>query len=107
MYLTFALAVSELCLQTSSTSSIAVKCERLRAAILPVLCLLAAPHSTVILVFMLQALMALRAMTEAKEYVWVWAHLLLGSAGYFLLVGNLKCDFMFVFPNITTGFQSL
>ena len=89
MYLTFALAVAELCQQTGSTS-IAVKCERLRAAIVPVLCLLAAPHSTVILVFMLQALMALRAMTEAEEYVWVWAHLLLGSTGYFLLVGNLK-----------------
>ena len=106
MYLTFVLAIAELGVQTRS-SSIVVKCERLYAAVVPVLCLLAAPHSTVLLVFMLVAFTALRGMTEAKEYVWVWAHLLLGSAGYFLLVGNLKCDFMFVFPNITTGFQSL
>ena len=89
MYLTFALAIAELGLRARS-ASVTVKCERLRAALVPVLCLLAAPHSTVLVVFLLQALVALRAMTEAKEFVWVWAHLLLGSTGYFLLVGNLK-----------------
>merc|ERR1712039_113218 len=72
VYLTFALAVTELSLLRRSTST-AATCRRLLAALLPVLCLLAAPNSTVLLVFMLQALKALRSMAEEKEEcVWVW-----------------------------------
>ena len=86
VYFTFALAVAEISLLTRSTST-AATCQRLFGALLPVLCLLAAPNSTVLLVFMLQALRALRSMAEEKEEcVWVWVHLILGSTGYFLMV---------------------
>ena len=86
MYFTFALAVAEISLLTRSTST-AATCQRLFGALLPVLCLLAAPNSTVLMVFMLQALRALRSMAEEKEEcVWVWVHLILGSTGYFLMV---------------------
>ena len=82
VYLTLALAAAEI---FGARSSLAVRCERALAALVPVLCLLSPPHSTPLFAFVQMAALSLRR-GRTKEYVLVWAHLLLGSSAYFLQV---------------------
>ena len=88
MYLTLALAAAELLLGLLSggASSLAARCGRALAALVPALCLLSPPHSTPLFAFVLWAALSLRKRGRTKEYVLVWAHLLLGSSAYFLQV---------------------
>ena len=90
MYLTLALAAAELLLGLLSggASSLAARCERALAALVPALCLLSPPHSTPLFAFVLWAALSLRRRRRGrtKEYMLVWAHLLLGSSAYFLQV---------------------